>query len=101
MAWHVGPNEFRGIAGLDLDELGIPQFEPYVAKYCQRTGRERIDNFDYYLAYNLFRMAGILQGIMKRVVDGTAASAQAEAMGRAARPLAVLGWKAVERLLAK
>ncbi len=101
MAWHVGPNEFRGIAGLELDELGIPQFEPYVAKYCQRTGRERIDNFDYYLAYNLFRMAGILQGIMKRVVDGTAASAQAEAMGRAARPLAELGWKAVERLLAK
>ena len=46
-------------------------------------------------------MAGILQGIMKRVVDGTAASAQAEAMGRAARPLAELGWKAVERLLNK
>ncbi len=101
MAWHVGPNEFRGIAGLDLVDLGIPSFDAYVAKYCARTGRTHIDNFDYYLAYNLFRMAGILQGIMKRVVDGTAASAQAEAMGRAARPLAELGWKAVERLLNK
>jgi aminoglycoside phosphotransferase (APT) family kinase protein len=101
MAWHVGPNEFRGIAGLDLIDLGIPSFDEYVAKYCERTGRTHIDNFDYYLAYNLFRMAGILQGIMKRVVDGTAASAQAEAMGRAARPLAELGWKAVERLLEK
>jgi len=49
----------------------------------------------------MFRMAGILQGIMKRVVDGTAASEQAVAMGKAARPLAELGWKVAETLIRK
>lgn len=92
MTWHVPPDAFRGLAGLDLAALGIPGCDEYVADYCARTGRARIDNFDFYLAYNMFRMAGILQGIMKRVMDGTAASAQAAAMGRAARPLADLGW---------
>jgi aminoglycoside phosphotransferase (APT) family kinase protein len=98
MAWHVPPSAFRGVAGLDLEALGIPSLDAYIARYCERTGRARIDNFEYYLAYNLFRMAGILQGIMKRVVDGTAASEQAVAMGRAARPLAELGWRVAEKL---
>jgi aminoglycoside phosphotransferase (APT) family kinase protein len=99
MAWHVPPDAFRGVAGLDLVSLGIPSLENYVATYCERTNRPNgIENFDYYLAYNLFRMAGILQGIMKRVVDGTAASDQAVAMGRAARPLAELGWNVAEKL---
>jgi aminoglycoside phosphotransferase (APT) family kinase protein len=101
MAWHVPPSAFRGVAGLNLAELGIPSFEAYVAKYCERTGRPGIANFEYYLAYNLFRMAGILQGIMKRVVDGTASSEQAVAMGKAARPLAELGWKVAEKLINK
>ncbi|HEX9390989.1 MAG TPA: phosphotransferase [Usitatibacteraceae bacterium] len=102
MTWQVPPDAFRGLAGLDLKALGIPELAPYIAKYCERTRRAAgIPNFDYYLAYNLFRMAGILQGIMKRVVDGTAASGQAVAMGKAARPLAELGWKVVERLSKK
>ena len=101
MAWHVAPSAFRGLAGLDLEELGIPDFDSYVAAYCRRTGRAGIDNFEYYLAYKVFRMAGILQGIMKRVVDGTAASEQAMAMGKAARPLAELGWKVAEKLIEK
>jgi aminoglycoside phosphotransferase (APT) family kinase protein len=99
MTWHVPPNTFRGLAGLNLEALGIPDFKSYVATYCQRTNRPGIENFEYYLAYNLFRMAGILQGIMKRVVDGTAASEQAVAMGKAARPMAELGWKVVEKLI--
>lgn len=99
MAWHVPPGAFRGIAGLDLEALGIPSSHEYVAKYCERTGRANaIPNFEYYLAYNMFRMAGILQGIMKRVVDGTASSEQAIAMGKAARPLAEMGWKTVQKL---
>ena len=101
MAWHVPPSAFRGVAGLNLQELGIPDFNSYVAAYCQRTGRPGIDNFEYYLTYNLFRMAGILQGIMKRVVDGTAASEQAVAMGKAARPMAELGWKVAQKLIDK
>lgn len=106
MTWHVPPNAFRGLGGVDLDALGIPSQKAYIAKYCERTGRNKnnangIENFEYYLAYNMFRMAGILQGIMKRVADGTAASEQAVAMGKAARPIAELGWKVVERLVNK
>jgi aminoglycoside phosphotransferase (APT) family kinase protein len=98
MTWVVPPDAFRGLAGVDIGALGIPDRDSYIDLYCQRTGRKDIPNFDYYLAYNLFRMAGILQGIMKRVVDGTAASEQALAMGKAARPLAELGWKMVEKM---
>ncbi|QJQ04692.1 phosphotransferase [Undibacterium piscinae] len=93
MSWHVQPGQFRGIAGLDHKALGIPGEQEYIDKYCQRTGKTiRPEDFNFYLAYNLFRMAGILQGIMKRYVDGTASSAQAKASGEAARPMAELGW---------
>lgn len=93
MSWHVTPGQFRGIAGLDHKALGIPNEQEYIAKYCERTGKTiRQEDFNFYLAYNLFRMAGILQGIMKRYVDGTASSAQAKKSGEAARPMAELGW---------
>ena len=92
MSWHIPPGQFRGIAGLDLAALGIPSESDYIAAYCRRTGRSRIDNWDFYLAYNLFRLAAILQGVMKRALDGTAASAQALDAGKRARPLAELGW---------
>jgi len=101
MSWHIPPGEFRGVSGLDLKRLGIPEEAEYVAKYCQRTGRGAIDasHWDFYLAYNLFRIAAILQGIMKRVVDGTAASAHARDAGMRARPMAELGWKQAEKIL--
>jgi len=50
-------------------------------------------DWNFYLAYNLFRLAAIAQGIARRVVDGTASSAQARATGAAARPLAELAWR--------
>jgi aminoglycoside phosphotransferase (APT) family kinase protein len=93
MSWHIPPAQFRGIAGLDLPALGIPTEEEYVAAYCRRTGRGRIDHWDFYLAYNMFRLAAILQGIMKRALDGTAASQQALDAGKRARPLAEMGWR--------
>ena len=101
MSWHIPPGQFRGIGGLDLEELGIPGEPEYVAKYCERTNRGQINptHWDFYLAYNLFRIAAILQGIMKRVVDGTAASEHARDAGRRARPMAELGWQQVERIL--
>src|SRR5229473_2624376 len=101
MSWHIPPGAFRGIDGLDLHDLGIPSEEQYVATYCKRTGREGIDrsHWDFYLAYNLFRMAAILQGILQRVVDGTAASAHARDAGMRARPMAELGWRQVEKIL--
>lgn len=91
MSWHITPQQFRGIGGLDLRALGIPGEAEYVRSYCSRTGRTHIAHWDFYLAYNLFRMAAILQGIRARAKEGTAASANAENIGRGARPLAELG----------
>jgi aminoglycoside phosphotransferase (APT) family kinase protein len=99
MSWHIAPGEFRGIAGLDLAALGIPSEQDYVAAYCRRTGRASIAHWDFYLAYNMFRLAAILQGIMKRYVDGTAASQQALDAGKRAKPLAELGWQYARRAM--
>ena len=101
MSWHIPPGQFRGIAGLNLRELGIPSESEYVARYCERTGRKAIDpsHWDYYMAYNLFRMAAILQGIAKRVLEGTAASTHAAEAGSRAPLLAGLGWAQVEKIL--
>jgi aminoglycoside phosphotransferase (APT) family kinase protein len=101
MSWHIAPGQFRGIGGVDLAALGIPDERAYVKRYCDRTGRPDADavmaDWNFYLAYNLFRMAGILQGIARRVVDGTASSAQATATGAGARPLAEMGWRIASR----
>jgi aminoglycoside phosphotransferase (APT) family kinase protein len=61
------------LAGRDLDALGIPSEADYVAAYCARTGRSAIPDLDFYLAFNLFRLAGILHGIKGRLARGTAA----------------------------
>jgi aminoglycoside phosphotransferase (APT) family kinase protein len=98
MGYHIPPDQFRGVAGLDLAALGIPSEQDYKALYCRRTGRAEIQNWDFYLAYNCFRLAAILQGIMKRVVDGTAASAEAAKAGSRARPLAQLAWGFAQRI---
>ncbi|MFN0040945.1 MAG: phosphotransferase [Burkholderiales bacterium] len=99
MYWRLTPGEFRGIAGVDFKALGIPTEEEYVAEYCRRTGRSDIPNWDFYMAYNMFRLAGILQGIAKRAQDGTAASARAVEQGKRARPMAEAGWRQVEKIL--
>ena len=98
MAWHVDPSQFRGIAGLDWAALGIPDEAHYVERYCARTGFEIQGDWNFYLAYNMFRIAAILQGIMKRVVDGTAASAQAIDAGRRAKPMAELAWRYAQKV---
>ena len=72
----------------DLKAYGIPTMEEYVALYCQHTGRDGLPELDYYFAYNAFRLAGILQGIVGRVRDGTASSANAAANAERVRPLA-------------
>ncbi len=96
MAWHIPPGEFRGIGGLDLPALGIPPEADYVRRYCDRTGRGDpallMADWNFYLAYNLFRLAAITQGIARRARDGTAASDRAVASGAATRPLAERGW---------
>ena len=99
LGWHIPPGQFRGIAGLDLASLGIPGEEEYIAAYCARTGRTGIGHWNFYLAYNLFRIAAILQGVMKRALEGTAASDQALDAGKRARPLAELGWRHAEEAM--
>ncbi|WP_250513405.1 phosphotransferase [Caballeronia sp. INDeC2] len=98
MAWHVDPSQFRGIAGLDWAALGIPDEAAYLKRYCERTGFAIEGDWNFYLAYNMFRIAAILQGIMKRVVDGTAASAQAVDAGKRARPMAELAWQYAQKV---
>jgi aminoglycoside phosphotransferase (APT) family kinase protein len=81
----------------DLKELGIPSMDEYVAMYCRRTGRATAPNMDYYAAYNFFRLAGILQGIVGRVRDGTAANANAAQNAEGVRPLAQRAWYYAQR----
>lgn len=80
------------LLGTDLDALGIPTMEAYVDRYAARTGLDPRPHLPIYLAYNFFRLAAILQGIMGRVRDGTATSANAAAKGQMVRPLAVKAW---------
>ena len=101
MAWHIPPGVFRGINGLDHAALGIPSELEYVRRYCARTGRSSPEavmaDWNFYLAYNLFRLASITQGIAKRVVEGIASSAQARASGAATRTLAEMAWRFAEK----
>ena len=96
MAWHIPPGAFRGIGGVDVQSLGIPTEAEYIRRYCERTGfttpEALAPDWNFYLAYNMFRIAAILQGIAKRVEAGTASSAQARASGAGARPMAELAW---------
>ena len=101
MAWHIAPGTFRGIAGLDHAALGIPSEREYVRRYCERTGRDDPEalaaDWDFYLAYNLFRLASIMQGIVKRAEMGIAASAQAQSSASLTRTLADLAWSFARR----
>ena len=97
MAWHIPPGSFRGIGGLDVASLGIPTEAEYIRRYCARTGfttpDELAPDWSFYLAYNLFRIAAILQGIAKRIETGTASNAQAAKSAAGVRPLAEMAWK--------
>ena len=96
MSWHIPAGAFRGIGGVDIASLGIPSEAKYIRRYCERTGfttpEALAPDWNFYLAYNMFRIAAILQGIAKRVEAGTASSAQAKASGAGARPMAELAW---------
>ncbi|SEA49864.1 phosphotransferase [Microbulbifer marinus] len=84
-----------GLLGKDLDALGIPSEQEYVATYCKRMGIEKIDNFSFYVAFSFFRLAAIIQGVAKRAVDGNASNKNAAEMGKYVGPLAELALEAI------
>ncbi|MCA3559701.1 MAG: phosphotransferase family protein [Aestuariivirga sp.] len=95
MQWFMPVSETGAGVGSLLGherEPGVPAIDAYIADYCRRTGRSGIPDLPIYMAYNFFRLAAILQGILGRVRDGTAANGDAAAMARQVRPLAETAW---------
>ncbi|MBB5660306.1 phosphotransferase [Brevundimonas halotolerans] len=92
IAWVIPATLRNGLAGADLEALGIPSVEETVARYAARTGTAAPDNLDWLFAYNLFRLAAICQGIAGRVRDGTAASSHARTMAAQVGPLSDAAW---------
>ena len=84
-------NVMSGLEGIDSQALGIPSEQEYVAKYCQRMGIDKIDNWNFYLAFSCFRLAAITQGVAKRGADGNASSQAALSYGAMVKPLAAMG----------
>jgi aminoglycoside phosphotransferase (APT) family kinase protein len=95
MEWYrpAGIDPRGTLLGRDLAALGVPDFDTYLARYCERTGFAIGTDVSFYRAYNLFRIAAITQGIVGRLRDGTVVSANAADLARAVRPLAAAAWR--------
>lgn len=100
MVWRFAPELFRGLAGTDFGSLHIPNEPGYLAAYLKRTGfeLESDDDWEFYIIFNIFRMAAILQGVYSRALQGNAASDQGIESGKTVRPMAELAWQQVEKL---
>jgi aminoglycoside phosphotransferase (APT) family kinase protein len=92
MMYRMPSGATTGLAGRDLQALNIPGERDYVEAYCRRTGRDGIPHLDFYIAFNMFRLAAIVHGIKGRVVRGNASSAHADKMAASLEPLADLAW---------
>lgn len=97
MAWHVAPWLWRGVAGTDLQTLGIPSESDHRQAYQEATGRDVSADWDFYMAYNFFRMAAIFHGIAHRAALGTATAEDAAQMAAKVGPMAELGWECALR----
>lgn len=93
MGYHVMNPRQGGLVGIDHAASGIPTERDYVARYCARTGRDRIENWSFYLSFSIFRLASIAQGVYKRGLDGNASSENANAFGNACQFLATHAWR--------
>jgi acyl-CoA dehydrogenase len=91
MSWRIPPSLWRGINGLDLVELGIPSEAEYIKMYESNTGRKVEADWDFYMAYNFFRIAAILHGVAQRAVDGNASATDAAENGKKSGLLAEIG----------
>ncbi len=85
-----------GLKGHDLNALGIPDEQQYVARYCEHMGIEKIEHLGFYVAFSFFRLAAIVQGVAKRAAMGNASNEKAAAAGGLVRPLAELGLEALQ-----
>ena len=92
MAWVTENGGRSGVMDLDRQALGIPELNEMVERYCAATDRTGVPDMNWYFAYNFFRLAGIIQGIKKRVIEGTASSQHAKDMSERVRPLAERAW---------
>ena len=93
MNWILPADGRAGLAGLDLPGLGIPTLDEARTIYCAATGWEVPERLEWYFAYNLFRLIGIAQGVHKRMLDGSASSANANEIGARIAPLARAAWR--------
>ena len=85
------------LTSIDYASYGIPSEEEYVAWYCQKTGREDIPEWKFYLVFSLFRLAAIVQGVYKRGLEGNASSPEAITRGEKCKQLCAAGWSLVEQ----
>ena len=97
MQWVMPADGGAGLAGLDLSELGIPALQELAERYSEGAGVPVAEKLDWYFAYNLFRLAGIVQGIKKRVIDGTASHAEAAEMAKRVPMLAQAAWNFAQK----
>ncbi|MFZ9708771.1 MAG: phosphotransferase [Steroidobacteraceae bacterium] len=96
MMYRLPPSLVTGLGGIDTGALGIPSEEDYVAAYARHSGRQTLEHYEFYLAFNLFRLAAIFHGIKGRVLRGSAASAQAAERIAVLPELARLAWAQAE-----
>ena len=97
MNWVTEPEGRSGVHGITGPETGIPTVEQMTARYCAATGRSGVPDLNWYFAFGLFRLASIVQGIKKRVIDGTASSAHAAEMATRVPRLAAQAWHFAEK----
>ena len=94
LGYHL-PDPPHGFANADFAQLGLPTEQEYVAAYCRRTGRDSIPHWNYYLAFSLFRLAAIAQGVYRRGLQGNSSNPESIKMSRSARERAELAWSLV------
>ena len=97
LAWVTENGGRSGVMDLPRAALGIPELEAMVERYCSLTDRTSVPDMNWYFAYNFFRLAGIIQGIKKRVIEGTASSSHARAMSERVQPLVEKAWEFAQK----
>ena len=97
LSYYFDDDQRGGLEHLDFASYGIPAEDEYVSWYCEKTGREAIPNWSFYVIFSLWRLAAIVQGVYKRGLDGNASSPEAVTRGHQVKQLSGIAWELVER----